>query len=115
MRFRNIWLRELPERPAPPADYPARRKIISLSPDVLDPLTGQYAMGHHKDAKPVMVSRGDGHLLFKMASRPKPLVMQPISATEFVLPHAERPFTFQRDGQGRVTGVLFKVGDGEQC
>ena len=70
VRFRNIWLRELAERPAPPAGYLAGRKIISLSAEVLDPLTGQYAMGHRKDSKPVAISRGDGHLLFKMASRP---------------------------------------------
>ena len=114
VRFRNIWLRELPERPAPPADDLARRKIIVLPADVLDQLTGQYAMGHKKDSKPVTISRGDGHLLFKLASRPTPLVMQAISATEFVLPHADARFTFQRDDQGRVTGVLFKVGDGEQ-
>ncbi len=114
VRFRNIWLRELPERTAPPAEYLAQRKIVVLPADVLDQLTGQYAMGRRKDAKPVTISRGDGHLLLKLASRPRPLVMQPISATEFVLPHADARFTFQRDDQGRVTGVLFQVGDGEQ-
>ncbi len=114
VRFRNIWLRELPERAAPPADYLAQRPIIALSAEVLDPLTGQYSMGQKKDSKPVVISRGDGHLLFKMASRPKPLVMQAISATEFVLPHADAKFTFQRDDQGKVTGILFRVGDGEQ-
>jgi hypothetical protein len=114
VRFRNIWLRELAERPAPPPGYLSDRKIISLSADMLIPLTGQYGSGHDKDSKPVTISRGDGHLLFKMASRPKPMVMQPISATEFVLPHTDARFTFQHDDQGRVTGVLFKVGDGEQ-
>ena len=34
--------------------------------------------------------------------------------TAFVLPHTDARFTFQRDNQGRVTGVLFKVGDGER-
>ena len=114
VRFRNIWLRELPDRPAPPADYLADRKIISLAADVLDPLTGNYAMGHDKNAKPVVISREAGHLLFKMASRPKPLVMQPVSETEFVLPRTDARFRFQRDDQGRVTGVMFRVGDGEQ-
>jgi hypothetical protein len=114
VRFRNIWLRELPDRAAPPADYSDRRKIISLTPDVLDPLTGQYLMGHDKNAKPAIVSRAEGHLLFKMPSRPKPLEMLPISATEFVLPYADAKFTFQRNTEGRVTGVLLRVGDGEQ-
>lgn len=114
VRFRNIWLRELPERPAPPADYGEGRKIISLTADVLDPLTGEYAMGRNKNAKPVVVSRAEGHLLFKMASRPKPLLMQPISADEFVLPHADATLTIRRDEKGRVTGILLRVGDGEQ-
>ena len=115
VRFRNIWLRELAERPVAPAGLsrPTGRSF-PYRPDVLDPLTGQYAMGHEKDSKPVTISRGDGHLLFKMASRPRPLVMQAISATEFVLPHTDARFTFQHDEQGRVTGVVFSVGDGEQ-
>ncbi len=71
-------------------------------------------MGHRKDSKPVIISRGDGHLFFRMASRPRPLVMQAASSTEFILPHTDARFTFQRDDQGRVTGVLFRVGDGEQ-
>jgi hypothetical protein len=66
------------------------------------------------ESKPAKITRGDGHLLFKMASRPRPLVMQPISPSEFVLPHTDAHFTFQRDDQGHVTGVLFRVGDGEQ-
>jgi len=114
VRFRNFWVRELPERPAPGADYPARPQTVSLAAAELDSLTGQYAMGRRKDAKPATISRGDGHLLFKMASRPRPLVMLPISPSEFVLPHTDARFTFQRDDQGRVTGVLFRVGDGEQ-
>lgn len=81
---------------------------------MLDPLAGNYAMGHGKNARNVMISRADGHLAFKLPFRPKALVMQAISPTEFVLPHTDARFTFQRDDQGNVTGVLFKVGDGEQ-
>jgi hypothetical protein len=114
VRFRNFWVRELPERPAPGANYPDRPQTISLSAAELDAYTGQYQMGRRKDSKPVVISRGDGHLLFKMESRPRPVVMLPISATEFVLPHADAQLRFQRDAQGRVTGTLFRVGDGEQ-
>jgi hypothetical protein len=53
-------------------------------------------------------------LTFKLPSRPTPLVMQPVSATEFVLPHTDARFNFQRDDRGRVTGALFTVGDGER-
>jgi hypothetical protein len=114
VRFRNIWLRELAERPAPKPDDLARPKVVSLSAEALVEFTGQYKMGQKKDSKPAKITRGDGYLLFKMASRPRPLVMQPISPSEFVLPHTDAHFTFQRDDQGFVTGVLFRVGDGEQ-
>jgi hypothetical protein len=114
VRFRNIWIRELAERPAPRAADLARPKIITLSAEALDEFTGRYAMGQKKDAKPVEISRSDGHLLFKMASRPRPLVIEPISPTEFLPPHTDARFTFERDNSGRVTGVLFRVGDGEQ-
>jgi hypothetical protein len=49
-----------------------------------------------------------------MASRPRPVVMLPVSPSEFVLPHADARLTYQRDDQGSVTGILFRVGDGEQ-
>ena len=114
VRFRNIWIRELPERPRPRRMISPDRRSFPSRPRCWINSTGQYAMGQRKDSKPVTISRGDGHLLFKLASRPKPLVMQAISPTEFVLPHTDARFTFQRDDQGRVTGVLFKVGDGEQ-
>ena len=70
VRFRNIWIRDLADRPAPPAEYPARPKVVELSADVLDSLAGEYRMGNRKDSKPVQISRAEGHLLFKMASRP---------------------------------------------
>jgi Domain of Unknown Function (DUF1080) len=114
VRFRNFWVRELPERPLPPAEYPDRPQTISLSAAELDSLTGRYAWGHRTDAKPIVVTRDEGHLLFKFASRPRPIVVLPISASEFILPHASARLTFQRDELRKVTGILFKVGDGEQ-
>ena len=30
------------------------------------------------------------------------------------MPHTDGRFTFQHDQQGQVTGVLFKIGDGER-
>jgi hypothetical protein len=114
VRFRNIWLRQLSERPAPKSEDLARPKIISLPAEALDELTGNYAMDPKKDAPPATITRGDGQLLFKLPNRPKPLTMQAISATEFVLPHTDARFAFQRDAQGRVAGVLFRVGDGER-
>jgi Domain of Unknown Function (DUF1080) len=114
VRFRNMWIRDLPDRPLPAAQDLARPQIVSLGREVLDSLTGEYSMGSRPDAPPVKISRGDGHLVVKLSFRPTPLVIEPISPTEFLMPHTDGRFTFQRDQQGRLTGVLFKIGDGER-
>ncbi len=114
VRFRSIWLRNLPERPAPTAEDLQRPKFLSLAPEALDPFTGEYAMGPEKDAPRISITRSEGHLLFKLPFRPTPLELQPISPTAFVMPHTDGRFDFHKDDQGRVTGVLFKIGDGER-
>lgn len=40
--------------------------------------------------------------------------MEAVSKAEFILPHTDAHFTFQRDDRGGVTAVLFRVGDGER-
>jgi Domain of Unknown Function (DUF1080) len=114
VRYRNIWLRNLPERPEPTVKDLERPRTISLAPEALDALTGQYAMGPEKDAPRVSITRSEGHLLFKLPFRPTPLELQPISPTGFVMPDTDGRFDFHKDGQGRVTGVLFTIGDGER-
>ena len=56
----------------------------------------------------------NGHLLLTLPFRPTPLRLDPVSDTLFVMPHTDARFTFQKDEQGRVTGVRFEVGDGER-
>ncbi len=114
VRFRKIWLRNLPQRPEPTAKDLEQPKILALSPAALDAFTGQYAMGPEKDATRVSITRGDGHLLLKLPFRPTPLVLQPISAMDFVMPHTDGRFDFHKNGQGRVTDVLFTIGDGQR-
>jgi hypothetical protein len=113
VRFRNIWVCDLPERPAPRAENLERPAVVSLAPEALDRFTGEYLLGEKDDAQ-VVISRGEGGLLLKLPFRPTPLFMQPVSATEFILPHTDARFTFQRDEQGRATGVLFRISDGER-
>ena len=89
VRFRNIWIRDLPERPAPSTQDLARPKVIALSAVALEAFAGQYRMGERTDVPPVTIGRGEGHLTLKLPSRPTPLIMQPVSATEFVLPRTD--------------------------
>jgi hypothetical protein len=113
VRYRNMWIRKLPDRPAPTAADLARPPIISLAADVLDALAGTYSAGPEPHASRFELTRGRDHLLLKLPFRPTPLLVQPISATEFVLPHTDAHFTFRKDNHGRVS-VLFRVGDGEK-
>jgi hypothetical protein len=71
-------------------------------------------MGTEADAPRVAITRRDGHLVFKLPFRPTPLELQPISPTEFVMPRTDGRFRFQKDDQGRVTGAVFTIGDGER-
>lgn len=114
VRFRNIWLRELPERPAPTAEQVARPKVVSVPSQVLDQYAGEYLLNDKPQAPKATIKREDGHLVITFPFRPQPLVMEPISETEFDMPFTDGHFTFRKDGQGRVTGVLFRIGDGRR-
>src|SRR4051794_13429338 len=62
VRYRNIWLRELPERPAPTARDLARPKVITLPAEVLDRYAGQYRRGDAEAAPPnAPTTRQGGH------------------------------------------------------
>jgi Domain of Unknown Function (DUF1080)/Domain of unknown function (DUF3471) len=114
VRYRNIWLRELPERPAPtPADL-ARPKVIALPAEVLDRYAGRYRHSPRADTPFAVIAREGDHLTLKLPNRPRPLRLAPISETEFDMPHTDGHFTFLKDDAGKVTGVHFRIADGER-
>jgi hypothetical protein len=114
VRYRNVWVLELPERPSPTPQDVAPPKTVALEPEVLDQCAGRYALGSNPDAPIAKIVREDGHLTITFPFRPGALVMEPISETEFSMPHTDGHFTFRKDGSGHVTSVLFHIGDGER-
>jgi hypothetical protein len=114
VRFRNIWLRELPERAAPTASDLARSKVVTLTAEVLDRYAGRYLLNAKPGAPKATIAREGGHLTVSFPFRPRPLELEPISETEFDMPFTDGRFTFRKDDRGRVTGVLFRIGDGER-
>ncbi len=114
VRFRNIWLRELPDRPAPTARDLDRPKAITLPAEVLDLYAGQYLLDSKPDARKATIARRGSQLTVSFPFRPGPLALESISETEFDLASADGRFTFRKDDKGRVTGVLFRIGDGER-
>jgi len=111
VRYRNIWLRELPERPAPGAKDLARPKTVTLPLGVLDAYAGQYLVSAKPGAPKATFAREGGHLVVTFPFRPRPLALEPVSETEFDLPSTDGRFTFLKDDQGRVTAARFRVGD----
>ena len=71
-------------------------------------------MNAKPDAPKATIAREGGHLVVTFPFRPQPLALEPISETEFDMPFTDGRFTFRKDDQGRVTGVLFRIGDGER-
>ena len=114
VRYRNLWLREMPARPEPtPADL-ARPELITLPEATLDRYAGEYLSSPKPGTAPARVARQGGHLVISFPFKPEPLAMEPISETEFDMPRTDGRFTFRVDEQGRVTGVRFRIGDAER-
>lgn len=111
VHYRNIWVLELPERAQPKPENLARPKAVQLPGSVLDRYVGKYLVDSRPDA--TFAREGD-HLTVSFAFRPNVLEIVPVSETEFAMPFTDGRFTFQRDSEGRVTGVVFRVGDGER-
>jgi hypothetical protein len=85
-----------------------------MSPAELDSFTGVYTDRPGEKALRITMRQDQGGLLFSLPDRPTSLHLQPISPNVFVMPHTDARFTFQKDNQGRVTGAIFRVGDGEK-
>jgi hypothetical protein len=114
VRYRNIWVRELPERPAPTEKDLARPQRVFLTRDVLDQYSGQYLVNAKPDAPKATIAREGDHLTVSFPFRPQTLVLEPISETVFDMPYTDGRFTFRKDKAGQVTGVLFHIGDSER-
>ena len=71
-------------------------------------------MGTSANATKLTITRDEGHLLVKFPFLPKPLVIEPTSPRVFAMPNTYGRFTFQ-ENDGKVTGAVFEIGDGERA
>jgi CubicO group peptidase (beta-lactamase class C family) len=114
VQYRNIWLRELPDRPAPTAAQMARPKTVALPQELLDRYSGRYLLGEKPDSDRATIAREGDHLTLKLPFRPDRLALEPISEKEFDMPFTDGRFTFHTDSAGKVTGVHFRIADSER-
>lgn len=106
VRFRNLWVRETPDRPAPPAGYGAV-EAVEVSDADLDRLVGTYL---RDGDSPFVIERTDSGLGLSMPWRPGVLRMIPTSATTFQLANTAGVLEFTLDGAGRPTALAFTMG-----
>lgn len=110
VRFRNIWVRPIPERPAPPADYPPAG--IELSQAAADRFIGSYNRGASGQGGPVVRVFREGGRLMADINTHSPQELTALSETEFALSHTGGKLTFELAADGTPTAVVFEMGGG---
>jgi len=104
VRFRNIWVRELPARPAAERD---KDKEVFLGSAALEPFVGEY----RGEGTPVItITRNQDQLMATFAGNPaRPIYAR--SENNFFSKAIGIEFEFQRGANGQVESVIIKHGD----
>ncbi len=114
VRFRNIWVRPLPQRDhLKKIKMKTREAKVQLSTDQLDRFVGAYETIDPTDEKkevPFIVIRREGDQLLAAIRDKQEWPVIPQSETEFVFETFDGTLTFVQDEKGVVTGVNFRVG-----
>ncbi len=108
VRFRNLWVRETPEREGPPTGY-SQFEATALTDEQMDRLVGTYDRG---SGDLLLIERTDDRLGMSMPWRPGVLRMIPLSPTLFQLANTAGQLTFDLDGAGHPAGLTFEMGGG---
>ncbi|MEO1479975.1 MAG: hypothetical protein AAFV01_15500, partial [Bacteroidota bacterium] len=108
VRFRNLWVRETPVRPDPPAGY-TDIAAVDVSDADLARLVGRYERGPGDLF--VIEDTPDG-LALSMPWRSGLLPMVPLSPTRLQLEHTAGVLTFDLDADDQPTGLVMEMGGG---
>jgi hypothetical protein len=109
VRYRNIWVRELPETTDPGPPVRDEQPVITLAPEVLDRYVGKYQMGRQGG---IVISR-EGSRLFAQVLSVTGLEMVTNSPEEFSFRWTAAKMVFDLDSGGVPTGVTFHIGGDE--
>jgi hypothetical protein len=106
VRFRNIWLRKLPSRADPPADYLARNERPDLSTSALKRLAGRYRSTD--GSTPAVVAVGKRGLQLRLSDVTLELV--PLTPVKFEATKTDATVEFSGDRRGHPAELTFRVG-----
>jgi hypothetical protein len=109
VRYRNIWLRELPD----PVDLrPVTSKpenAITLAPEVLARYAGKYEVNPNWHFNLSV----EGERLFAIFSGARKLEIVPLSERKFTMIKTAGDLEFELDAKGMPKGFVFRMGGGE--
>lgn len=106
VRYRNIWVRELPERPTVRIREMER---VSLKGVDLKQYTGTYRARLGKRDEDLRVTARGGRLYFEIPFRRQSFELIPSAPHEFDLRTTDGRLRFDVDTHGRATGFEFSV------
>lgn len=106
VRFRNIWVRELPEPQAPTAAQQPVLKPVTFSSAVLDRYAGDYKFPGGGDK--TTITRAGDQLMLQIGPARIPLI--PLSETEFALKGVDSKVVFTIDSAGVRKGYTLHIG-----
>jgi hypothetical protein len=105
VRYRNIWVRPLPDLPTDERGAREAKAAVALSPAVLDRFVGSYGTATDKVAT---VTRRGGRLFINPFSHRTALALVPQSATRFVFVRTAGTVEFV-SAPGKPIAVTVKV------
>lgn len=108
VRYRNIWLRELPESPLPGPSADAR-PVVTLPAAALDKYVGKYLLGE-PGGPAYTVTRKDRTLFCDFQYNGQALELVPHSEKEFSLRWTAGDVVFDLKPDGSVAGMTFTLG-----
>lgn len=109
VRFRNIWLRTLPENSEPSSTH-VDSAVLGLSEQELAGYVGHY---QYLDGEEFLIRLEEGILLAGL-HLPKRIELVPRSRSEFDLRWTAAKLVFDLDGDGAPTGVTLHIGLGKR-
>jgi hypothetical protein len=109
VRFRNIWLRELPESD-PPGPPPVTTVVVNLPRETLEKYVGKYRVDEDNT---YAIELADSGLRANFYG-PQHLELVAHSPREFSLRHTAARLLFDLDGEGRPKGFEFQIGGGSR-
>jgi hypothetical protein len=106
VKYRNIWIRELPERAQPDSNELKPIETIKVDKAELAKLAGDYRISTKPGAKPLNIKAADDHLLIKYPSRQTILKLVPTSKNTYQFTETDARFIFSEDGKS----IKFHIG-----